>query len=68
MLNVVVCIGCIECGVDSMVVGVYSSKERADKECERAIEVMIDIYDSQHSIEVLTCSGLDTEPNHKREG
>ena len=45
-------IGCIECGEDSAVIGVFSTKEFAEAACKVAEEEQAKNWHGQHSMEV----------------
>ena len=49
---VAVDIGCIECGEDSNVLGIFATKEQADKVCDKAREEQLKNWRGQHIFEV----------------
>lgn len=49
---VAVDIGCIECGEDSNVLGIFATKEQADKACDKASEKQLKNWRGQHIFEV----------------
>ena len=49
---VAVDIGCIECGEDSNVLGIFATKEQAGKACDKARDEELKKWHGQHSFEV----------------
>lgn len=45
-------IGCIECGEESKVIGIFNTKEEVENACEEAEEEQKKHWTGQHSMEV----------------
>jgi hypothetical protein len=62
-LYVAVDIGCIECGEDSNVLGVFTTKKDAEIACEQAEKKQKENWSGQHSFEIFNVDGITESHN-----
>lgn len=58
---VAVDVGCIECGEDSAVLGIFSDKDLADQVIEDHAERQKKDWHGQHSFEIFEVDGIDNK-------
>lgn len=67
MLYVAVDVGCIECGENSAVLGVFESKERAEQVAKEHYSRQSDHWHGQHSFEVFEVPAVNEEVRQQYE-
>ena len=61
MYFVAIDIGCIECGEESALLGVFSSEDKAQRVCDKARKLQDEHWKGQHSFGVFVWNGkIDT--------
>jgi len=65
---VAVDIGCIECGEESAVLGIFTEEAVADAICTKEAAAQMEDWGGQHSFEVFAVDELDKQQARSEEG